>query len=442
MKNKKSKSQNIPKLRFPEFKKAGEWEEKKLGKFISERTELLSEKIPLYSLTIEDGITPKTERYERAFLVKDEEEAYKIVLPNDFAYNPMNLRFGAIGRHSGKEKVALSRYYNIFYCDNTVDSKFCEVYFKSYRMLKLYDDMAIGSLIEKRRVYFNDFLKFKVPLPSLPEQKRIADCLSSLDELIVGEVKKLDSLKVHKKGLIQGLFPSGEENNHETHEKHEKKPFVNFVPLVVKNLVPKLRFPEFKKAGEWEEKKLGDVAEFFKGKGISKEDINKNGKILCIRYGELYTYYDVIIDNIISRTNRPISELFISKKNDVIIPSSGETKEDIATASCILLDSVALGGDINVIRTKINGIFLSYYLSSAKKKDISRIAQGDTVVHLYISQLEKLRINFPSLPEQKRIAECLSSLDELIAAQGKKIELLRLHKKGLMQGLFPGGEKE
>jgi len=202
--------------------------------------------------------------------------------------------------------------------------------------------------------------------------------------------------------------------------------------------VPKLRFPKFKNAGEWEEKKLGEVAEFFKGKGISKEDIDQNGKILCIRYGELYTYYDVLIDSIRSRTNVPNTELFISKINDVIIPSSGETKEDIAKASCILIDWVALGGDINVIRSnKLNGIFFSYYINSAKKRDISKIAQGDTVVHLYISQLEKLLVSFPSLPEQQKIADCLSSLDELISAHSKKLDTLKTYKKGLMQNLFP-----
>ena len=218
----------VPELRFPEFRDAGEWGTRELGEFITERNQFPKESVSLFSLTIEDGITPKTERYERSFLVNDEVNAYKLVLPDDFAYNPMNLRFGAIGRHSGTENVAVSKYYNIFFCDKTVDSKFCKIYFKSDRMIAFYDNMAIGSLIEKRRVHFSEFLKFNIRFPLLPEQQKIADCLSSLDELITAEAKKLDTLKAHKKGLMQQLFPAEGET------------------------VPRLRFPEFRDAGEWE----------------------------------------------------------------------------------------------------------------------------------------------------------------------------------------------
>jgi len=200
-----------PRLRFPEFQDAGEWEVRELTDFITERNQYPKEKVPLFSLTIVDGVTPKTERYERSFLVNDESDAYKLVLPNDFAFNPMNLRFGAIGRHSGTEKVAVSKYYNIFSCDSTVDSRFCEIYFRSDGMVAFYDDMAIGSLIEKRRVHFAAFLKFNIRFPRLLEQQRIADCLFSLDALITAETQKLEALKTHKKAMMQQLFPSPEE---------------------------------------------------------------------------------------------------------------------------------------------------------------------------------------------------------------------------------------
>jgi len=200
-----------PRLRFPEFQNDGEWEPRELSDFITERDEYPKEKVPLFSLTIEDGVTPITERHERSFLVNDEASAYKLVMPNDFAFNPMNLRFGAIGRHSGTEKVAVSKYYNIFSCDETVDSRFCETYFRSDGMVAFYDDMAIGSLIEKRRVHFAAFLKFNIRFPRLLEQQRIASCLSSLDALIAAETQKLEALKCHKRGLMQQLFPSPEE---------------------------------------------------------------------------------------------------------------------------------------------------------------------------------------------------------------------------------------
>jgi type I restriction enzyme S subunit len=202
-------------------------------------------------------------------------------------------------------------------------------------------------------------------------------------------------------------------------------------------IVPKLRFPEFRDSKRWERKSLGDVATLFKGKGISKADIAQNGTLPCIRYGELYTHYNESITLVISYTNLPSNELILSQPNDVIIPASGETQEDIAKASCVINGGIALGGDLNVIRSKLNGVFLSYYLNNAKKKEISQLAQGNAVVHLSPSQLEKLDIDVPKLDEQQKIADCLSSIDEVITSQGQKLDTLKEHKKGLVQQLFP-----
>ena len=203
--------------------------------------------------------------------------------------------------------------------------------------------------------------------------------------------------------------------------------------------IPKLRFPDFTEP--WMASKLGEVAKFSKGKGISKADISENGETECIRYGELYTVYKETINEIKSRTNIDIKDLVLSEANDVIIPASGETQIDIATASCVLKSGIALGGDLNIIRTKINGVFLSYYLNSAKKQDITNLAQGISVVHLYASQLQGLIINYPlstihSTNEQQKIAQFLSTVDEKLRALKKKKSLLESYKKGVMQKLF------
>ena len=202
-------------------------------------------------------------------------------------------------------------------------------------------------------------------------------------------------------------------------------------------LTPKLRFPEFRAAPAWDEATLGSQAAFHKGRGVSKAEVDPKGKRECIRYGELYTRYGEVITDVFSRTNAPDTDLFLSCVNDVIIPASGETKEDIAKASCVMKAGVALGSDLNVIRTEHNGIFLSYFLNSARRRAIAKVAQGDTVVHLYPSQLEQITIAIPDEDEQQKIADCLSSLDDLIAAEGRKWESLRTYKKGLMQQLFP-----
>lgn len=249
---------------------------------------------------------------------------------------------------------------------------------------------------------------------SCDEQAKVVDILLSLDSLIAATKSKLEQLQEHKRGLIQRLFPAKGKT------------------------VPELRFTEFRNDGEWEIKKLRDIATFSKGKGISKTDVTANGTTPCIRYGELYTTYKETITDVSSYTDLPVTDLFLSKANDVIIPSSGETKEDIATASCIIKDGIAIGGDINVIRTSNNGIFLSYYLTYVKKNDIARIAQGVSIIHLYNEQLRDLVVELPnSIKEQQRIADCLQSVDNVIKSYEDKITALELHKKGLMQQLFP-----
>ena len=185
----------------------------------------------------------------------------------------------------------------------------------------------------------------------------------------------------------------------------------------------------------WKVVRLGEICDFYKGKGISKDDISENG-IFCIRYGELYTTYSEKIDKIYSKTNLNPSELFLSKCDDIIIPCSGETAQDIAKASCVLLDDIALGGDLNVLRTCQNGIFLSYYLNVIAKKDIAKIAQGVSIVHLYASELKNLKIKIPPLDKQEKIAEILSTWDEAINLTINLIESKKQFKKALMQNLL------
>ena len=144
-----------------------------------------------------------------------------------------------------------------------------------------------------------------------------------------------------------------------------------------------------------------------------------------------------MIDTVYSRTNAPVSDLFMSHRNDVIIPASGETKLDIAKASCVVHAGVALGGDLNVLRTDQSGVFLSYLLNGSKRLEVAKVAQGDTVVHLYPSQLQEIFVAAPAPDEQRKIADCLTSLNKVIAAQGRKVQALKAHKRGLMQQLFP-----
>ncbi|MBU9783699.1 restriction endonuclease subunit S [Staphylococcus aureus] len=203
-----------------------------------------------------------------------------------------------------------------------------------------------------------------------------------------------------------------------------------------KKNVPELRFPGFE--GEWEEKKLGDVATFAKGKLGAKKDVSQNG-VPIILYGELYTKYGAIVSKIFSKTDIPENKLKIAKKNDVLIPSSGETAIDIATASCIYLNKgVAVGGDINILTPqKQDGRFISLSINGINKNELSKYAQGKTVVHLYNNDIKNLKIVFPSeFEEQVRIGDFFSKLDRQIELEEQKLELLQQQKKGYMQKIF------
>ena len=194
--------------------------------------------------------------------------------------------------------------------------------------------------------------------------------------------------------------------------------------------VPNLRFPEFE--GEWEEELLADIADLYKGTGISKDQLSDEGEP-CILYGELYTKYkSETIEKVISKTNIDNTKLVKSKANDVIIPCSGETAEDIATARCVLYDNVLLGGDLNVIRLHgYNGTFMSYQLNGKRKYDIAKVAQGVSVVHLYGEHLKGVKTINPCLEEQKKIAKIFSLLDKRIATQNKIIDGLQSLMRGL-----------
>ena len=176
---------------------------------------------------------------------------------------------------------------------------------------------------------------------------------------------------------------------------------------------------------------MKNVCSFAKGYGIAKENLSTEGTP-CILYGELYTTYKTAIaKDIRSKTQLDPTDLFHSKANDVIIPCSGETAIDIATSVCVPYDDVLLGGDLTVIRSKLNGAFLSNQLNGVRRKKIATIAQGASIVHLHADELKKINITYPTREEQDKIAHFIDCLDERIATQNKIIEDLKILKKEL-----------
>ncbi|WP_211226577.1 restriction endonuclease subunit S, partial [Pedobacter glucosidilyticus] len=242
-------------------------------------------------------------------------------------------------------------------------------------------------------------------LPKLQEQNKISSFLSLLDERITTQNKIIKRLETLITGLSEKLFSQ------------------------------KIRFKYF--IEEWELKKLGEIFYSEKGKGLSKDKISTNGKNDCILYGELYTKYNEVISDVVSKTNE--EDGLKSQRGDLLIPSSTTTTGiDLANVTAINKEDVLLGGDITVLRSKekINNVFYAYYLSKYKKEEIANYAQGSTIVHLYYSHIKNMLIDCPSLKEQNAIANFLSSIDLKIDIEKQLLTKLEEQKKYLLQNLF------
>ena len=250
--------------------------------------------------------------------------------------------------------------------------------------------------------------KFTVPNPPLPEQRDIATALSDVDGLLGG----LDRLIAKKRDLKQAAMQQ--------------------------LLTGQTRLPGFH--GEWVVKQLGSVADVLKGNALSKSLVSASGTRPCILYGELFTTYGRVISEIIARTNS--SEGCLSVSGDLLMPGSTTTTgADLATASALLVDNVALGGDIIVIRRKDQGydpIFMANYLTQARRHEIAKLTQGITIHHLYGKDVKTLSLRLPSLPEQTAIAEVLTEMDAELAVLEQRWEKTRALKQTMMQELLTG----
>ncbi len=198
--------------------------------------------------------------------------------------------------------------------------------------------------------------------------------------------------------------------------------------------VPTLRFPNYN--GEWQKTVMGKVCSFRKGYGIAKDDLSSGGTP-CILYGELYTTYKTAIAKTIkSKTSIQSKSLVYSQKDDVIIPCSGETAEDIATSICVPYDGILLGGDLTIVHSDLDGAFLSNQINSVRKFDIARIAQGKSIVHLQADELKKIFIFYPSIQEQRKISAFIDKIDKRIEIQNKIISKYETLIKGLCNMIF------
>ena len=245
-------------------------------------------------------------------------------------------------------------------------------------------------------------------IPKYKEATMIGEFFTSIDKNITLHQRKLDNLKLKKKALLQKLFPKNGDR------------------------YPELRFPGFTDA--WEQRKLGDIATFSKGNGYSESDLASFGDPIIL-YGRLYTNYETTISNIDTFVELKDKSV-ISQGGEVIVPASGETAEDISRASVVKKQGIIIGGDLNVIKANhlLDPTFLALTISNGEQqKELSKRAQGKSVVHLHNSDLQEVNLTFPVLNEQKKISTLFEKMDNIITLHQRKLDHLQLQKKALLQ---------
>ena len=244
------------------------------------------------------------------------------------------------------------------------------------------------------------------------EQKAIGKYFTTLDSQISAATSRLASLKQMKAASLQAMFPQEGET------------------------VPKIRFKGFE--GEWKKVKLGDIAKFSKGQGYSKSDLKETGHPIIL-YGRMYTKYQFAIDEVDTFANLKDASI-LSEGNEIIMPASGETPEDIACASAVLSKDIILGGDLNIMHfdlTKFSTPYIALVITYSKTHhDLSKCAQGKSVVHLHNGAISRATISLPSLAEQQAISSYFTSLDRQISLQSQRLEKLKQIKSACLDKMF------
>ncbi len=373
------KGELVPRLRFPEFRDAGEWKEDNLINYcqISTGGKNLQD-------AEKDGCYPffvRSQKIERINSYSYDGEA--ILIPGDGKvgeiYHYIN------GRFDYHQRVyKLSNFEGI-------KGKFVYFYLSEFFRKQAKTHSARATVDSLRMSVFTEM---KIRMPSLKEQQKIADCLSSFDELISIQSQKVELLKTYKKGLMQQLFPKEGETT------------------------PQLRFPEFRDAGEWEQKKLGDFLDHIQPTKYLVQDTryHDNYETPVLTAGKTF---------ILGHTNE--QDGIFSDSLPVIIFDDFTTSTKYVDFPFKVKSSA-----LKILLAKENSNSKFVY-------ELMQMIKYEVGVHKrhWLSVFSKLDVVAPNLKEQQKIADCLSSFDELISVQSQKVELLKIYKKGLMQQLFP-----
>lgn len=395
---------NVPKLRFKEF--TDEWKNIKLQKIISiyKEQSTIENQYPMLTSSKQGLVLQKDYYSNNARITNRSNIGYNVLPYGYITYrNRSDTGFFTFNINLKLKKGLISYFYPVFSLKNSNEYFLVNLLNTKYQF-KMY---AISEGTSQKVLSIANLKNLKVLYPSLEEQNKIANFLTTVDKKITNLENTITSLENQKKGLLQQIFSQ------------------------------KLRFKD--KNGNnypnWEKKKLGDIGSFSRGGNLSKSDLSKKGTS-CILYGELYTYYNEFATEIKSKTLNT-TNLVLSKKYDVLLPLSGETAEDISTCTCIFFDDIALGSDLLIFRSSFfDGRFMSLLLKYKYKYKIAQIAQGKSIVHISEKNIKNINIKIPCIEEQQNIADFILIFTKKLENQKAQLEHWKQIKKGLLQQMF------
>lgn len=411
----------LPELRFPEFIEDGDWQKSTIGDI---GNFYYGKSAPKWSLS-DDALTPCVrygELYTKFGTIISKIYSHTNVDPNNLRFSKggeiLIPRVGEIPQDFAKNvcflpfpNIAIGEMISVF--ETTEHPIFYTHYFRT--LTKQFSEVVEGQNV--KNLYYVNLEPITVGKPSYTEQKKIADCLSSLDDVIEANNKKLKLLSDHKKGLLQNLFPM------------EGK------------TVPKFRFPAFKSDKEWVSKPLKEVFTIFQGFAFSSDDSVSTGsrwlKIADVGIQQMKSNNE----SFLPKDFVDLYEKYLVKKGEYVLALTRPIlngKLKIAQVDDVFNNSL-LNQRVGKIVTSNNSGFVYYLLQTYSMIDlIGRNIAGNEPPNLSFQQIENCLILVPEkIIEQEKITSCLASLDDLILEQSKKIDHLKLYKKGLMQSLFP-----
>ena len=408
----------VPKLRFPEFHGAGSWEEHFGDSLFDQISDKRPEPgLPVLAITQEHGAIPRHLIDYHVSVSEKSIESYKVVQVGDFIISLRSFQGGI--EYSQYQGICSPAYVVL---RRRIDGN--DIYFKHYlktdRFIQILTKNLEG-LRDGKMISYKQFSELRIPVPTAQEQKKIADCLSSLDELITAQARKVDALKTHKKGLMRQLFPREGETQ------------------------PRLRFPEFRDAGEWEGQSFSELCEIKHGYAFESEFFSNEGDFVLLTPGNFYEqggYRDRGEQQKYYFGEIPFD--YVLAKGDMLVAMTEQAAGLLGSPILVPESDMFLHNQrLGLIVKKpgvawMNEFFFHIFNTQRVRKAIHDTASGAKVRHTSPTKIGEVDIAVPSsLPEQHRIADFLDSLDDLITAQTQALEALKTHKKGLMQQLFP-----